>query len=267
MIPPDYHLHTRLCGHASGDVGDYLENAARKGLREVGFADHLPLYFLPPGEKMPGYAMGEEELPLYVELVNSLRDAAPVRVKLGIEADYVPGFEKKLAALLSAYSFDYVMGSVHFIDGWGFDNPAEIREYGSREIIRVYERYFSLVQQAALTGFFDIMAHPDLIKKFGFRPQADLTPLYEETARVFKKAGVCAEVNTAGLRCAAKEIYPSPALLEIFFKNGIPVTFGSDAHSPGLAGKDLEKAFSLVKNAGYREFAVFEGRKRTFVKI
>ncbi|MDD4237415.1 MAG: histidinol-phosphatase HisJ family protein [Desulfotomaculaceae bacterium] len=267
MIPVDYHLHTSLCGHASGGIEDYLNQAVSKGIREVGFSDHFPLYFLAPGETIPDYAMAENQLPLYVELVQQSARVSPLRVKLGIEVDYVPGFEKKLAFELAAYPFDYVTGSVHFIDGWGFDNPAEIGEYSKRELRLVYEQYFKLVQQAAMTGLFDVMAHPDLVKKFGFRPECDLTPLYEETARVFKKAGVCLEVNSAGLRYPAREIYPAPTLLAIFYQHAIPITLGSDAHNPEQVGAGLDEALRLVRSAGYKEITLFNRRNRSFVRI
>ncbi|NPV72700.1 MAG: histidinol-phosphatase [Pelotomaculum sp.] len=266
-MPVDNHLHTFLCGHATGKIEDYLQEAVRKGIQEVGFADHLPLYFLPPGEVIPGYAMKEEELPAYVSMVRKHASRSPVMVKLGIEADYVPGCEEKLARLLRTYPFDYVIGSVHFLDGWGFDNIDEVEEYSRREIDLVYEQYFHLVQQAALSGLFDVMAHPDLIKKFNFRPTRDITPLYEDTAKAFKRAGVCVEVNTAGLRYPAGEVYPSLNLLKIFFKHGLPVTMGSDAHRPEQVGAGLAEALRLIKEAGYTEIAVFSARRREFIKI
>lgn len=267
MIPVDYHLHTKLCGHASGGIEDYLRQAVKKGIKEVGFSDHYPLYFLAQGETIPDYAMSEEQLPLYVELVQQSAGEFPIQVKLGIEVDYIPGFEQKLACELAAYPFDYVTGSVHFIDGWGFDNPAEIDEYGKRELKTVYEQYFELVCQAAMSGLFDVMAHPDLVKKFGFRLEQDLTPLYEKTARAFKKAGVCVEVNSAGLRYPAREIYPAPAMLAIFNRHGIPVTFGSDAHTPEQVGAGLDEALQLARTAGYREIAMFHRRNRNLVRI
>lgn len=267
MIPVDNHLHTRLCGHATGEISEYLNTAVRKGIREVGFADHFPLYFLPPGNTIPDYAMDEKDLPHYVEAVKQAAGESPVRVKLGIEADFVPGYEKKLESLLARYSFDFILGSVHFIDGWGFDNSGELEEYNRREINEVYEKYFFLLRQAALSGLFDVMAHPDLVKKFNFRPARDLSPLYEDTARAFKQAGVCVEVNTAGLRYPAKEIYPARQLLEIFFKYGIPVTMGSDAHSPDQVGAGLAEALEYVKRVGYTEIATFTGREVKYVKI
>jgi histidinol-phosphatase (PHP family) len=267
MIPADYHLHTSLCGHASGRIDDYVGQAVRTGIQEIGFSDHFPLYFLPPGKTIPDYAMSDNQLPLYAEMVKRCAEGSPLKVKLGIEVDYVPGFEKKLAYELAAYPFDYVTGSVHFIDGWGFDNPDEIEEYSKRELYLVCEQYFNLVQQAALTGLFDVMAHPDLVKKFGFHLERDLTSLYEETARAFKKAGVCVEVNSAGLRYPAREIYPAPALLAIFNQHSIPVTLGSDAHAPEQVGAGLEEALQLIRKAGYREITLFNRRKRNMVRI
>lgn len=267
LIPVDNHLHTRLCGHARGEINEYLDAAARRGIREVGFCDHLPLYFLSPEKMIPDYAMDVSELPRYVEMVKNHAAHSPVGVKLGIEADFVPGYEEELKNLLDNYKFDFITGSVHFIGDWGFDNPAELEEYGRRDIDMVYGQYFKLLQQAALTGLFDVIAHPDLVKKFNFRPARDLRPLYEETARVFKSAGVCVEVNAAGLRYPAKEIYPGPELLEIFFKHGLPVTLGSDAHRPEDVGSGLPEALELIKNTGYREVATFSSRKIKFVNI
>ncbi|MCL6634536.1 MAG: histidinol-phosphatase [Peptococcaceae bacterium] len=264
----DYHLHTSLCGHAEGGMEEYLAAAERAGLTEVGFADHLPQYFLPPGEREPGLGMSEDELPRYVEKV--LRLAAkggPVRVKLGIEADYVPGCEETLARLLESYPFDYVLGSVHYVDGWGFDNPDLMDGYAGRDIDGLYRQYFALVQAAARSGLFDIMAHPDLIKKFGFRPGRELTALYEETAQVFAGAGVCVEVNTAGLRVPAGEIYPAPDFLVACRRRGVPVTFGSDAHRPEQVGYRLREALLLAGGAGYERTARFTGRRMELVRL
>lgn len=263
----DYHLHSKLCGHACGEMEEYLAAAVRQGLIEIGFADHLPLYFLPPEERDPDLAMAEEDLPRYIEAVRKLQKNSPIQVKLGIEADYVPGQEDNLAALLASFPFDYVLGSVHFIDGWGFDNPAELEGYRRYDNGALYRRYFSLVQRAALSGLFDVMAHPDLIKKFGFPSPPGLTPLYEETAAVFKKASVCIEVNTAGLRVPAAEVYPSLEFLQICCLHGVPATLGSDAHRPADTGAGLPEAVALLKEAGYREMAVFTGRKRELVSF
>jgi len=254
VLLPDYHIHTARCGHARGEMREYVEKALALGLPEIGFADHLPMYWLKESNRDPGIAMPMQGLTEYVAEVERLRTAYPsLSIKLGIEADYLPGFELELAEILGQYPFDYVLGSVHFIDGWGFDNPAYLDKYEYIDINDLYSRYFKLLQQAAQSRLFNVIAHPDLIKKFGYRPQDNLQKLYEHTARVFAESGVSAEINTAGLRAATKEIYPSKGLLQAFRKYAVPVTTGSDAHEPGLVGYAFENARQLLQEVGYTE--------------
>nr|WP_066634746.1 histidinol-phosphatase HisJ family protein [Desulfolucanica intricata] len=264
----DYHLHTIRCGHAEGEMWEYLEESLEKGIGEVGFADHLPLYFQSKEAREPGIAMDEEELMAYVEDVRRIQKLYPdISIKLGIEADFVPGREDKLLGLLKDLPFDYVLGSVHFIDGWGFDNPDFLAEYQNKDIDQLYCRYFELLQQAALSGIFDSLAHPDLIKKFGFSPKERLTGVYEDTVKVIKKSGICIEVNTAGLRVPAQEIYPAESFLSLCFEQGIPVTLGSDAHKPEHVGQNFAEAEALLRKVGYTHIAKFTGRKREMVII
>lgn len=243
----DYHLHTSRCGHARGTMHEYVLAAKARGLAEIGFADHIPIYWLPKEQGDPGLAMSFSELDEYISEVHVLRGEFPdIKIGLGIEADYIPGQEKKLEDFLSRYSFDYVLGAVHYVNGWGFDNPAYLFQYQHWDIDELYSRYFSLLQQAAATGLFDIMAHPDLIKKFGYRPRKNILPLYRETAGIFKKAGVYVEINTAGLRAPVREIYPHPDFLKECMAAGLKFTLGSDAHTPEQVGQDLEQALELV---------------------
>ncbi|RDV84292.1 histidinol-phosphatase [Ammonifex thiophilus] len=258
----DYHVHTARCGHAVGEVGEYLRQAEKVGLKELGFADHLPLYFLPPEERDPGLAMPQAQLGDYVREITGLKGKSVVEVKLGIEADYVPGWEEELRKLLSAHPFDYVLGSIHFLDGWGFDNPAEIEGYRGKDLDLLYEQYFSLLQRLASSQLFDVVAHPDLIKKFGFLPSRDLKPLYQETVKIIAAADLAVEVNTAGLRHPVKEIYPAAEFLFLCRRYRVPVTLGSDAHRPEDVGRDFDRALELLREAGYCEVAVFTARKR-----
>lgn len=243
----DYHLHTSRCGHARGTMEEYVIAARSLGIGEIGFSDHIPLYWLPEAQRDPGLAMSFSQLPGYIEEVNFLqRKYSDMTIKLGIEADYIPGHEDELKKVLDQYSFDYVLGSVHYIDGWGFDNPAYIAKYQEWDINELYERYFALLQQAAQSGLFHVMAHCDLIKKLGYRTQMDLQSLYRETAKVFSKTGVIVELNTAGLRAPAGEIYPHPSFIEQCTMRGIRFTLGSDAHKPEQVGMNLEQAFMMV---------------------
>lgn len=268
MIASDYHIHTCRCGHATGEVQEYIDSALKKGLKEIGFADHAPMYWLPMGKRDPGIAMGECDLAGYVdEIIEAALKNDTLTVRLGIELDYIPGYEKEAISLLGDYAFDYVIGSVHFIDGWAFDHPDLIDEYNHRDIDQIYRNYFNLLSQAAVSGIYDIMAHPDLVKKFGYRPQGKLTDYYKQAAAAFAKGDVCVEVNTAGLRWSSGEAYPSLEFLKICREEGVPASVGSDAHSPEQVGFGFAEAKELLLAAGYSEIAVFEKRKRKMVKL
>jgi histidinol-phosphatase (PHP family) len=264
----DYHVHTRRCGHATGKTAEYVQKARHKGLREIGFTDHIPQYFLPEKVRDSSLAMGEGELGAYVAEVLALgAGCGDITVKLGIEADYSPGHEGALKAILEGYPFDYVLGSVHYINGWGFDNPVHIDGYAGKDIDALYGVYFELVQRMAASGLFDVVAHPDLVKKFGYRPHGDVVPLYKRTVRSIAAADMAVEVNTAGLRQPAREIYPAPAFLAICFEYGVPVVLGSDAHRPDDVGRDFEAVAALLRRVGYRETASFEGRRRSLTPL
>ena len=260
----DYHVHTARCGHADGEMLDYVAQAHKIGLLELGFADHLPLLT----QEDPTLTMTLGELSGYVQEVNSLaEDADGIIVKLGIEADYLPGLEGETAALLASCDFDYVIGSIHFIDGWGFDDSRYLEGYAQKDIHTIYEDYFRLVARAAGSGMFDIIGHLDLVKKYGFRPETDITGLLEDTVAALKEAGVCVEINTAGLRKPVGEVYPSETILALCARAGVPITLGSDAHRPDQVGMDFDHALRLAVVAGYRRLAVFNKRERDYIDI
>lgn len=254
----DYHIHTKRCGHATGEMEEYVEQAIASGLEEIGFSDHLPFFH----KRDSGYTMALEELPNYVKEVERLKERYPqIRIKLAIEADYFPGREKETEKLIQGHPFDYVLGSVHFIDGWGFDIPEEKGSWEGKDVESVYRSYFQLLRQSARLPFFDIIGHSDLVKKFGHRSTASLDREIEETARLFRDEGKSVELNTSGLRKPAREIYPSERLLEAYHKYKVPIVFGSDAHAPKEVGQDFQKALALAKKVGYREALVYEKRK------
>lgn len=260
MIPiVDYHMHTPLCGHAEGLPEEYAAHALQIGLEEIGFSDHAPFVV----KELPGITMKREELPAYHRMIEEAREQFKGRltILLGIEADFIPGYEDKTKAILEAYPYDYVIGSVHFIKDWGFDNPEEREKWKEQDVSDVYRDYHDLLRQAARSGLFDIMAHVDLVKKFGHRPTGDLTDDLRQTAKVFKDAGVVIEINTSGLRKPVGEIYPSLPNLKIYCQEGVPLTFGSDAHKPEEVGWDYGKAADLARQAGYKEYVMFKGRK------
>ncbi|MDP8212154.1 MAG: histidinol-phosphatase HisJ family protein [Candidatus Zapsychrus exili] len=260
MIPIyDYHMHTFLCGHATGEPKDYVERAISLGLKEVGFSDHAP--FLSHVD--PSVTMGIDKLLDYYKMISDLKEEYKdkISIKIGIEADYMPDYEEKTKELLALYSFDYILGSVHFIESWGFDNPDERPKWDKQDINSIYFAYHKLLRKSAETGMFDIMAHVDLLKKFGDRATKDLSGEVNATARVFKECGVAIEINSSGLRKPIGEIYPSLPELKIYCNEGVPIVFGSDAHTPEQVGMDFDKAVAAAREAGYKEYLVFENRK------
>lgn len=259
----DYHVHTPMCGHAVGELEDYVKAAQARGLHEIGFSDHLIFHM-----DNRDYSMPLKQFPLYIKAVEAVQRRFPrYQVKVGVEVDYFQGENDVIKSTFQGEPLDYVLGSVHCINGWVFDDERYISEYKRRDIDEFYEEYFKLVQEAALSGLFDVIAHPDVIKKFGYKPIRGIKSLYIETVQAFKEAGICVEVNTSGLRKPVHEIYPSVEFLKLCFEKGLPVTLGSDAHSPEEVGWCFDKAVDLLRNVGYREITVFTGRKRKAVML
>ena len=255
----DYHMHTPLCGHAVGLPSQYVEQAIKVGLKEIGFSDHAPLV----SHLDPAITMNKQQLPFYHALIEDVkkRFAKKLTIKIGIEADFIPGYEEKTRAILSSYPYDFVIGSIHFIDNWAFDDPDQRVRWKDKDVDTVYRDYYELLRKSAKSGLFDIMGHVDLVKKFGHRPSADLAPEIEKTAKVFKESGVTVEINTSGLRKPVKEIYPSLQDLKIYRAYDVPITFSSDSHDPFDVGRDYDKAWQWAKDAGYSEYRVFRQRK------
>ena len=253
----DFHTHTTLCKHATGTMAEYVSAALELRLSDLGFSDHLPW----PGHGESAWNMAADELPGYVAEVHALREQTPgMGIWLGVEADYVPGTERRLRALLRTADFDYVIGSIHFLPAepqastlWGFDNPDCLDEWQRRDVDAVFRQHLRLLADSARLGLFHVIGHCDLPKKFGHRPSADLTPEMQSAAHAFHEAGVLVELNTAGLRNPAQEIYPSQTFLRILREAGVGITFGSDAHRPEHVGYALDDAEAWARRAGYRE--------------
>ena len=260
MIPfIDYHMHTPLCGHALGEPYEYAEQALKIGLKEIGFSDHAPFIKHP----LPGITMSMQELPQYHRMIERVRGefSGRLSIKIGIETDYIPGYEEKTRILLAGYPYDYVYGSIHFIDDWAFDSPDERAKWNESDVNVVYQSYYAHLRKAAESQLFDIMAHVDLVKKFGHRASVDMSEEIRKTARVFHENSVAIEINTSGLRKDVHEIYPSLNALKIYAQENVDIVFGSDAHLSGDVGKDFDRAVILARDAGYTDYVTFKNRK------
>jgi histidinol-phosphatase (PHP family) len=256
----DYHMHTPLCLHAEGEPTEYAKRAVALGLKEIGFSEHCP---------MPSYfdrlRMKEEDFPHYVERVQTARKAFPeLTIRFGIEAEYASGEEDYVRRFLDCADWDYVLGSVHYIREWNFDAPEAVARWKEfRDLYGQWKLYFELWKAAARSKLYDSLAHPDLVKKFGFVPAETCDDLFKDALSVVAELNLTIEINTAGLRKPVKEIYPSSRFLEIAKSFDIPISLGSDAHAPHEVGMNFKEAVELAKNSGYTHYARFAQRKRT----
>jgi histidinol-phosphatase (PHP family) len=258
----DCHVHTQRCGHATGTVAQMVGAAVFKGLSGVVMTEHLPL----PDDIDPSrhLSMPADDLATYVDEVHSMAERVKgLQVITGAEVDWLPGREEYSAGMrrdAEALGIEVFLGSVHFIGDWAFDSPHDLAEWDRRDVGEVWEQYFSLWCDAASSGLFDVMAHPDLVKKFGHRPSFDTSDLYAEAARCAAQSGVMIEVSSAGLRKPVGEIYPGPELLSAFRAAGVEATAASDAHAPDEIGLGIEDSYAALHEAGYRQVAFPVGR-------
>lgn len=262
----DYHTHTVLCKHATGRVEDYVLRAIELGLDEIGCSEHIPM---PDGFDERHRMSVEEFDTVYLPEVSAAREKydGQIRVKIGVEADFFPGTESWIEEFVSRYEFDYVLGSVHFLGEWGFDDIVFVHRYNEENINDVYTRYFDTVRRSAETGLFDIIAHFDLVKKFGHRPTVDISHAIRRALEAVKEHGLCMEVNTSGLRKPVREIYPGREILEMIRDLEIPLTLGSDAHEPTHVGASFDEAVELIKEFGGGKLSVFDRRERFEVPV
>ena len=249
------HNHTSLCGHASGTLREYVEMALAQNISVMGFSDHAPL----PASLRPGITMAPEETETYIADVLALAKdfgSAP-KILLGFEVDF-PLHDSFDRGYFSDPRIDYLIGSCHFIDDWAFDHEDFIDEFSRRDIDEVYGHYFSIIDDLVSSGLFNIVGHFDLVKKFGHRATRDFPLEVSTIAKKMAAGNIAAELNTSGLIKPVGEIYPSKQIVEIFFENNVPVTLGSDSHSPEHVGYGFGQAVALLKEVGYRKICYFE---------
>jgi histidinol-phosphatase (PHP family) len=266
----DYHLHLRpddLDARADryfteANAQRYREAAEERGIAELGVSEHV--YRFKQALEVWRHPFWEsfaiDDIDAYCAFVREQTD-----LRLGIEADFVSGAEDRTVNLLEARDFDYVVGSVHFIR----EGAVDMEDYSvwdsGRSVEEIWRRYFETVGEAARSGIFDVLAHPDLVKVWGGDrplPEGDLRRYYELAIEGIAESGIAIEVSTAGLRKRVQELYPAPAFLEMCLEAGAPVVLSSDAHRSEDIGADYERAQTLLTQLGVGELSVFERRQR-----
>ncbi|AFM01754.1 MULTISPECIES: histidinol-phosphatase HisJ family protein [Desulfitobacterium] len=249
-------MHVHLTGHAdrlatAGNIREFLDQARRMGLKQIGFADH-------------DYYYKDLNLPLIREVAEEYPD---LKVAIGLEVDYRPSDEGKIKNLLEQFPFDFVIGSVHEMNGWVFDFPEEEAVHHQKDPDRMYKEYFHWVEMAAASDLFTTIGHFDLIKLFGVRPQTDILRLADAALEQIQKKGLVIELNTAGRYKPVGEYYPEVKIIQEIKRRGIPMTLGSDAHGAEYVGRDLERAAQLLKNLGIKDIIGFNHGQKEYYPL
>ncbi len=230
------------------------------GLAEFGISDHAPC----EQEKFDDWRMAASDLPEYFQWLEraKIHAAGRIPIRAGLECEWLSGCEGWIAELAGRYEWDYLIGAVHYLGDWDFDNPKWLGRWADADMESVWTHYWKTYEEMVESGLFDILAHPDLIKKFKRTPEGDLDRFYEPVIDAIAASGAVIELNTAGWYKPCAEAYPAPRFLELACSAGIGLVISSDAHAPGEVGRDFPKAMALAKCVGYRELTLFEKRKR-----
>ncbi|WP_054958172.1 histidinol-phosphatase [Paenibacillus dakarensis] len=266
----DLHTHHFRCGHADGNIREYIEAGISSGLRVIGISDHTPYFGSPEDQPFPYIAMGKAELANYVDEVLQLKQEyeGKIDVLLGIESDFFPQHAEVYLQTLSKYPFDYIIGSVHQVSGVSIFNKNRWKNLGSKQKVAVKEEYFSLIRQSARSGMFQILGHIDAMK--GNYPSfTDIMTedALEETLKVIAECGIAIEINTSGKTKLSGGWYPSNAILERALYHGVEVTFGSDAHKPSRVGDEFEEVAAALKDIGFKEWVYYKQKRKVTVPL
>ncbi len=271
----DYHLHTGVTIDAKMKEIDACERALSRGIREIAFTNHVML-------NQPNYLMSPQACAAHWERVQECQERYPgLTIRLGLEVDYYPGSQHEIAGVIREYEeligrpFDLILGSVHELNGVFFSNKQQAPAlYKDRYLADLYREYFALATEAVYSRLFDVMAHPDLIKKY----VGELTPTldfaqYASSASSYVDAlletGIGMEVNTKGLKLKVNEAYPSGELLRMYVSRaaaaGIDPVFslGSDAHSVEDVGDFIAEGAALLRSLGVVQIARFQAHRRS----
>jgi histidinol-phosphatase (PHP family) len=272
----DYHVHLRPDDIATTPAGEYFTagnaeryraTAERLGIRELGVAEHVYRFSqaLEVWQHEFWRECARDDLDAYCSFVREDTD-----LRLGIEADFVPGREDRVRELLDGRDWDYIVGSIHFLGDAAVDYERYDVWTSGASPDRVWRRYFEWLGEAAMSGLFDILAHPDLVKHWGDQrpwPERDPRYYYEVAMEGIAESGIAVEVSTAGLRKPVGEMYPAPGFLEMVLDAGNPLVLSSDAHVPEQVGYAYDRAVELLDALGVGELCVFDHRTRRLEPI
>lgn len=254
----DYHVHTPFCRHAHGEMSDYIESAIEKGIVEICFTDHIPL----PNGFDSAHRMAIEDMNSYLEEIMRLRDMySEISILVGIEADYIEGYERYLEEFFSRYPFDLVIMAIHFIKGWPRNSWVFSYSYNDETLPKKYHQYFDAMSKGINTGLFDVVGHLDLIKRPHLQVLESNADDIEKVLDCVHKQDMSVEINTSGLRKSIGETYPGFDIIEKISARGIPMIIGSDSHTPHQIGAKFYDVLKQVSKFKGFKLARYNQRK------
>lgn len=255
-----YHNHTRWSDGAP-TLAAQIQAARAEGLDELGISDHYVLY---PGGVEQEWSMPLDALGEYVlELRAAALETRDLKLRIGIEADFFPETVDDLRERLAPYPWDFVIGSVHYVDGFPIDeSSAHWDALSPEQRDETWRLYWVRLRQLAESGVYDFVGHLDLPKKFGHRPSIDLSREETDALDAIAAADLAIEINTAGCSLPAAEAYPSLRLLQEARRRSIPLLINADAHFPEFLTRNFDRARDLAREAGYTELVRYEARQR-----
>lgn len=259
----DFHTHHERCGHANGTIRDYIEAAIDRGLHMIGIADHSPYFSSDEEQPFPHITMGKSQFPEYVSEVLQLKEEykGKIEVLLGVESDFFPEHVEVYRKCFDPYPFDYIIGSVHHVDGISIFKKDRWEGLTNEVKLKTKETYYNLIEQSARSGMFQILGHIDAMK--GYYPEfsAIQSEAVERTIKIIAEYDLALEVNTSGKMKYVGGWYPADEILEKAHHYGAKITFGSDAHDPSRVADDFDQVRAKLKEIGFKEWAYFKERK------
>lgn len=266
----DLHTHHFRCGHADGNIEDYIQAGIDHGLQVIGISDHSPYFAHEEDHPSPGIAMARSEFANYVAEVQRLKEkySGKIEVLLGVESDYFPDKADVYRAAYEGVPFDYIIGSVHQVSGVSIFNRNRWQKLPESQHVEEKKSYYDLIARSAQSGMFDILGHIDAMK--GYYPAfSDIhaPEAIDDALRVIAESNVSIEINTSGSTKYVGGWYPSDAILERAHHFGVKVTFGSDAHLPSRVGDEWELVAKRLKEIGFKDWVFYRQRKPVVVPL
>lgn len=266
MLTIDLHTHTS-CGHGQNTVKEMYEKGKELGLKIHGFSEHSP--------RPVGYNYEKDYrnhlinmIPYYLSDVKTLKEnQTDVKVLLGMEVDWIEKQQDFVKNIVDAFPFDYLIGGIHFLGTWGFDvDKVSWGQFSYFQKSFFFREYYSTMQAMIKSEFFNILAHPDLVKIFAidefkkWREEEENKNLIYETLVLAKKHNIVMEVSSAGLRKPCNEIYPYEGMMQMAKELDIPISIASDGHCVDTLASHFDELEEYIRRFGFTECVYFENK-------